>query len=103
MLIGTEIGYWLTAKEYEDSSFSDSDSSNYSIQEKNDVGPGDWYDKTGQWFDYGIVCGAKYKFNSNLSIIGTYYWGKGDAVANIGKTDVFFSNRSLQVYLSYTL
>ena len=94
ILIGAEVGYWVGAQEEEDSS---------SQRLQNDVDSHEWYEQTGQKFDYGPVFGAKYKFSNNLSIVGTYYFGKGDAVASLGMDNVFFQNRSVQIYLNYAL
>ena len=94
ILIGGEVGYWVGAQEEEDSS---------SQRLQNDVDSHEWYEQTGQKFDYGPVFGTKYKFSNNLSIVGTYYFGKGDAVASLGIDNVFFQNRSVQIYFNYAL
>ena len=52
----------------------------------------------GEKFDYGLIIGAKIPLNSEISLIGNYYFSFADFYE-----DIDIQNRSIQFYLSYGL
>ena len=48
--------------------------------------------------DYGIIFGGSYIINEQISFVGTYYFGLGEATDEISD-----KHRGFQIYITYSL
>ncbi|MBT7377728.1 MAG: outer membrane beta-barrel protein [Candidatus Marinimicrobia bacterium] len=96
-LVGGELGYFMSGEMKMKVSYED-DYENYSESETTELDGDDWDDMDGNKLDYGLVFGGRYTINSQISIVGTYYFGLAELADEMDAT-----NRSFQINLAYGL
>jgi len=95
--VGGELGYFMSAELKLRASYKD-DAEDYTDSETMDFDGDDWDDIDGNKLDYGFVFSGRYTINSQMSIVGTYYFGLAELT---DATDA--KNRSFQINLAYGL
>jgi hypothetical protein len=96
-LVGGELGYFMSAESESKSTYEDDN--NYESDSYSDSLDGDdWDDMDGNKLDFGLVFGGRYTINSQMSIVGTYYFGLAEWADEMDAT-----NRSFQINLAYGL
>ena len=74
MMVGAEIGYFWEGEMSVTAEMSGG-GYNYSDSYSSEIDGDDWEDMDGDMIDAGILVGASYNVNPQLSIRATYYYG----------------------------
>lgn len=101
LFIGGEIGYFWNGEFKSEWSISGFTSDGYETVHDSDtesIDHDEWKDDEGTVFDYGVVAGVKYEYNTQITLIGLYYFGLPQLVK-----DVELMNRSFQIKISFGL
>jgi len=91
LLVGGEVGYFLSAKSKTKTCID-----NECESETETIDGKDWKEADNNMIDYGLILGSRYTINKKLYLFGTYYWG----LAQLNNDDEV-RHRGLQINLSY--
>ena len=91
LLVGGEVGYFLSAKSKTKTCID-----NECESETETIDGKDWKEFDNNMIDYGLILGSRYTINKKLYLFGTYYWG----LAQLNNDDEV-RHRGLQINLSY--